>query len=279
MIIGTAGHIDHGKSALVRALSGVDTDRLKEEKARGISIDLGFAYMPAGDGASIGFVDVPGHEKFVRNMLAGATGIDFVLFVIAADDGIMPQTREHLAIIDLLGVSRGVVALTKSDLASSERRAAVTHDIRSTIAGTSLAEAEIIAVSTVTGEGLPRLRERLSEAAREFARPVGGGRIRLAIDRSFALTGAGTIVTGTILSGAVETGDLVTVSPSGLSARVRSIHAMNRAAKRGVAGERCALNLSGDGVRKDAIRRGDMVLDPTLHAPADRIDEIGRAHV
>ena len=272
MIIGTAGHIDHGKTTLVRALTGVDTDRLKEEKARGISIDLGFAYLPAPDGSVLGFVDVPGHEKFVHNMLAGATGIDFVLLVVAADDGVMPQTREHLAIVDLLGIERGVVALTKADLASRERRAAVTDEIRQTLATTGLAGADIVPVSTVSGEGIDGLRQRLFSEAHAQTQRSTQGRFRLAIDRCFTLSGTGTVVTGTVLSGAVAVGDHVIVSPSGLAARVRSIHAQDRPTERGVAGQRCALNLAGDGVSKDAITRGEMVLDPALHKPTDRID-------
>ena len=272
MIIGTAGHIDHGKTSLVRALTGVDTDRLKEEKARGISIDLGFAYVPAPDGAVLGFVDVPGHEKFVHNMLAGATGIDFVLLVIAADDGVMPQTREHLAIVDLLGITRGVVALTKIDLASPSQQVQVTADIGQLLADTGLAAAEIVPVSTVTGDGIEDMRARLFEAAHATKARASAERFRLAVDRSFTLAGAGTVVTGTVLSGAVATADRVAISPSGLSARVRSIHAQNRPTERGVAGERCALNLAGDGISKDAIARGDVVLDPDLHAPTDRID-------
>ena len=161
MIIGTAGHVDHGKTALVRALTGVDTDRLKEEKARGISIDLGFAYMPAPDGGVLGFVDVPGHEKFIHNMLAGAGGIDFVLLVVAADDGIMPQTREHVAIVDLLGVERGIVVLTKIDLAAVERREALKAEIADALAGTALAGLDVVSVSTVSGEGIDALRARL----------------------------------------------------------------------------------------------------------------------
>src|SRR3954468_17292900 len=161
MIVGTAGHVDHGKTALTRALTGVDTDRLKEEKARGISIDLGYAYLPSPDGGILGFIDVPGHEKFIHNMLAGATGIDFVLLVVAADDGVMPQTREHLAIVDLLGISRGIVALTKADLASPERRAEVTTEIQNAIANTGLADSEIVPVSSVSGEGIEALREHL----------------------------------------------------------------------------------------------------------------------
>ena len=271
MIVGTAGHIDHGKTALVRALTGVDTDRLKEEKARGITIDLGFAYLPTPDGKTLGFVDVPGHEKFVHTMLAGAGGIDFVLLAVAADDGVMPQTREHLAIVDLLGVSRGIVALTKVDLVAVERRQAVIVEIAQMLGTTRLAASEILPVSTVSGEGLDTLRTRLL-AARVAETRTAKGRFRLAVDRSFSLVGVGTVVTGTVLSGVVAVDDHVRISPSGMLARVRSIHAQNRPTDRGQAGERCALNLVGDGIAKGAIRRGDVVLDPDLHAPTDRID-------
>ena len=271
MIVGTAGHIDHGKTALVRALTGVDTDRLKEEKARGISIDLGYAYLPGPDGKILGFVDVPGHEKFVHNMLAGATGIDFALLVIAADDGVMPQTLEHLAIIDLLGISRGIVALTKVDLVSSERREEVTQEIRDALRETTLASAEIVPVSVVSGENVDALRNVLFDAAKQ-SQSAAAGRFRLAVDRCFTLPGIGTVVTGTVLSGAVMTGDHVFVSPSGLAARVRSVHAQNKPVQCGIAGERCALNLAGDGISKNAISRGDVVLDPVLHAPSARID-------
>jgi selenocysteine-specific elongation factor len=272
MIIGTAGHIDHGKTSLVRSLTGVETDRLKEEKTRGISIDLGFAYLPTPDGSVLGFVDVPGHEKFVHNMLAGATGIDFVILVVAADDGIKPQTLEHLAIIDLLGIERGVVALTKADLAAPPWQAKVSADIAHLLKSTKLADAPVIPVSTVSGDGISELREYLFDAARTIRARAASGRFRLAIDRSFTLTGAGTVVTGTILSGAVSNGDRVMISPTGLTARVRSIHAQNQPSARGVAGQRCALNLAGDSINKDAISRGDMVLDAELHAPTNRID-------
>ncbi len=272
MIIGTAGHIDHGKTALTRALTGVDTDRLKEEKARGMSIDLGFAYLPAPDGSALGFVDVPGHEKFVHNMLAGATGIDFVLLAVAADDGVMPQTLEHLAIVDLLGITQGVVALTKADLAADERRAELLIEIENALLGTGLAGTEIVPVSVVSGEGIDALRAKLFAAAQGGGSRSARGRFRLAVDRCFTLAGAGTVVTGTVLSGTVTVGDRVTVSPAGLHARVRSIHAQNRPTGRGAAGERCALNLSGDGINKDAVARGHVVLDPELHAPTDRID-------
>jgi selenocysteine-specific elongation factor len=272
VIVGTAGHIDHGKTALVGALTGVNTDRLKEEKARGISIDLGFAYLPAPDGSVLGFVDVPGHEKFIRNMLAGATGIDFVLLVVAADDGVMPQTLEHLAIVDLLGIRHGMVVLTKSDLADAARRAEVTAEIADTVAGTALAGADIVPVSTVTGEGIDALRAALFDAAAVQGARAGSGRFRLAVDRSFTLAGAGTIVTGTVLSGTVTVADRVTVSPAGLSARIRTIHAQNRPTEHGQAGERCALNLAGEAISREAITRGDVVLDPALHAPTARID-------
>ncbi len=272
MIIGMAGHIDHGKTTLVRALTGVDTDRLKEEKARGITIDLGFAYAQFAEGRTTGFVDVPGHERFVHTMLAGAGGIDYALLVVASDDGIMPQTLEHLAILDLLGVTRGIVALTKADLADAARRQAATADIQAMLALTGLAEAEVIAVSIVTCEGIADLKVRLAMAEMDtLVRPAGGS-FRLTVDRCFTLSGAGTVVTGTVLSGSVSVGDQVTVTPAGLHARVRSIHAQNRAAPQGVAGERCALNLAGEGISKQAIGRGDMVVDPVLHAPAERID-------
>lgn len=272
MIIGTAGHIDHGKTSLVKALTGVDTDRLKEEKARGITIDLGFAYLPISGGLTLGFIDVPGHERLVHTMLAGASGIDFMLLAVAADDGVMPQTREHLAILQLLGIKRGVVVLTKSDLVSEARLAEVREQARRTLAGTPLAEAEILCVSARTGAGIADLHDHLALAAQETAPRSEHAGFRLAVDRVFILAGVGLVVTGTILSGTVRVGDPVLVSPSGLAARVRSLHAQNRPAEIGKAGDRCALNLVGEKVAKDAIHRGDIVLAPHLHAPTDRID-------
>ena len=272
MIVGTAGHIDHGKTSLVRVLTGVDTDRLKDEKARGISIDLGFAYLPSPDGGVLGFVDVPGHERFVHNMLAGASGIDFVLLVIAADDGVMPQTTEHLAIVDLLGISHGLVAITKADVVDADRLADVRTEIANVLATTALRDVDMIAVSSQTGQGIDDLRQRLFAEAQQLGSRSDRGRFRLAVDRSFTLQGAGTVVTGTVLSGQVQVEDQLRISPSGLTARVRSIHAQNRPAQAGRAGDRCALNLAGDGITKDAIARGQIVLDPALHAPADRID-------
>ncbi len=272
MIVGTAGHIDHGKTALVKALTGTDADRLAEEKARGITIDLGFAYADLGGGTVTGFVDVPGHERLIHTMLAGAGGIDFALLVVAANDGIMPQTREHLAILDLLGSERGIVALTKVDLAGPERRAEVKAEIRAALSGTGLAGAPIIAVSALTGEGIDTLSAALAAAEAETAARNDTGLLRFAVDRSFTLSGAGTVVTGMVLGGRVTLDDTVTVSPSGLMARVRGIHAQNRKAAEGLAGQRCALNLAGERVTKDAIRRGDVILAPPLHAPTDRID-------
>lgn len=272
MIVGTAGHIDHGKTSLVRALTGVDTDRLKEEKNRGISIDLGFAYLPIDGAETIGFIDVPGHEKFIHTMLAGASGIDFALLVVAADDGVMPQTREHLAIVDLLGIERGIVAIAKADLVAEDRLADVEEAIRNELVGTALADAPMIPVSTVSGTGVARLRDEIVAEVRRFARRQTAGRFRLAVDRSFTIQGIGTVVTGTVLSGQVSVEDHITVSPSGLQARVRSIHAQNRPSENGRAGDRCALNLVGHGITKTAIHRGDMVSDPSLHAPTSRID-------
>lgn len=272
MIVGTAGHIDHGKTALVRALTGVDADRLAEEKARGITIDLGFAYADLGCGAITGFVDVPGHEKFVHTMLAGAGGIDLALLVVAADDGIMPQTREHLAILDLLGMSRGIIALTKADLATPERIDAIRAEIGALLADTGLARSPVHIVSTVTGQGIDALTAALVAAEAQTRAEALERGFRMVIDRSFTLSGAGTVVTGTVVSGRVAPGDHIIISPPGISARVRSIHAQNRKADMGHAGQRCALNLAGEGVTREAISRGDVALQPELHAPSARID-------
>lgn len=243
MIIELAGHIDHGKTALVRALTEVEGDRLKEEKARGVTIDLGFAFMPTTAGTQLGFIDVPGHERFIRTMLAGASGIDFALLAVAADDGIMPQTREHLAILDLLGVDRGVVVVTKADLAATERLAEVVALARALIAGTTLADAKVFAVSAVTGRGVEALRVHLEAAAGEARDRSQGTRFRLAVDRVFTLARVGVVVTGTVVAGSVSVGDRVQISPSGLTARVRSLRAQNRVSETARAGDRCALNL------------------------------------
>lgn len=272
MIIGTAGHIDHGKTALVRALTGIDTDRLKEEKQRGISIDLGFAYWPLPDGSTIGFVDVPGHERFIHNMLAGALLLDHFILVVAANEGVKPQTDEHLEILDLLGVSRGLIALTKSDLVTEAEQEAVSFDIRQRLASTTLSAVPIIPVSSITGEGIDRIRREIATAAQNIEKGDPRGRFRLAIDRSFTLPGIGTVVTGTAISGSVSVGDQMVISPCGLKVNVRSIHVQNCKAVTGRGGDRCALNLTGVGVNKESIARGDMIVDPQVHSPTNRID-------
>ena len=272
MIIGTAGHIDHGKTSLVKALTGVDADRLPEERARGITLDLGYAYAPLPDGQVLGFVDVPGHERLVHNMLAGATGIDFVLLVVAADDGPMPQTREHLQIIDLLGLTRGAIALTKVDRVPGARMDEVGQEIGALVASSGLADAPVFPVSAVTGEGVAALRQHLDQACAAMRTRSDAGYFRLAIDRCFTLKGAGTVVTGTAHSGRVQVGEELMLSPPSLRVRVRSIHAQDRPTDAGKAGQRCALNLSGPGFDKAIVRRGNWLLAPEVHAPTQRVD-------
>ena len=259
IVVGTAGHIDHGKTALVKALTGIDTDRLPIEKQRGITTELGFAPLELA-GQRIAMVDVPGHERFVKSMVAGATGIDVVVMVIAADEGTMPQTREHLAICDLLGVERGVIALTKSDLVDEEGLALARADVAGAVAGTFLEDAAVVPVSARTGAGLDELRAALAAAiARVTPRPTTGV-FRLAIDRVFTKKGFGTIVTGTVLGGEVRVGDELHVIPSGLSARVRGLEVHGGAVEVARAGQRCAINLGGIAV--EDLARGDMVVHP-----------------
>ena len=266
MIIGTAGHIDHGKTLLVKALTGVDTDRLPEEKRRGITIDLGFAYHRVGD-LALGFVDVPGHERFVHTMVAGVCGIDHALLVVAADDGVMPQTIEHLQVLDLLGVPSGIVAITKADLVDEARLVQVSDEIRALIAPTSLARAALLPVAAPTGAGIDTLRGLLvAEAGRLDARrtAAGAGRaFRFAIDRRFSLAGAGTVVTGSVISGTIAIGDEVTVLPQGFKARVRLIHRQNERSDRGQAGDRCGLALAGRDIEREALHRGNWLVAPT----------------
>ena len=269
IVIGTAGHIDHGKTSLVRALTGIDTDRLAVEKARGITTELGFAKLALGD-RLVGVVDVPGHERFVKSMVAGATGLDLVLLVIAADEGVMPQTREHLDICDLLGVRRGIVVLTKRDLVDEEWLAMVTGEVREALAGSFLAEAPIVPVSTKTGDGLEALRGELARAIDELPPRASGGVFRLPVDRVFTVKGFGTIVTGTVLGGEVAAGDELTVIPTGLTARVRGIEVHGAAVPRALAGHRAALNLGGVGV--DELARGDLLAHPGKVAGSHILD-------
>lgn len=271
MIVATAGHIDHGKTSLVHALTSVDTDRLKEEKQRGLSIDLGFAYADVGADLPLGFVDVPGHERFIRNMLAGVAGVDFALLVIAADDGPMPQTLEHLAILDLLGIAHGAVALTKIDRVPPARVTALQQEINALLTPTGLAGATIYPVSAVTGAGVPSLQRELMRRARNQTWPPPRGGFRFSIDRSFTVKGSGCVVTGTALSGRLTPGAMVTVSPGGLSARVRKLHVHNAPADTVIAGQRCAINLAG-AIHHETIRRGDWLVAPHLHRPTTRVD-------
>jgi len=272
VIIATAGHVDHGKTKLVEALSGVDTDRLPEEKQRGLTIDLGFAYVPQPDGGVLGFVDVPGHEKFIRNMVAGVTAIDYALLVVAADDGPMPQTLEHLAILDLLGVRQGAVAITKTDAVSGERIKEVEIVVRELLQSSGLAAAEIFPLSAQTGTGLPALKVHLESAAKNLSAMPPSGKFRLAIDRVFSLTGAGLVVTGSVHSGQAAVGDRLLLAPSGTEVRVRTIHVHDQPAEAAQHGVRAAFNLAGPGARKSDIRRGDWLVHPDAHATSRRID-------
>ncbi|AVO50046.1 selenocysteine-specific translation elongation factor [Melaminivora suipulveris] len=285
MIIGTAGHIDHGKTTLVRALTGVETDRLPEEKRRGISIELGYAYLQDGD-ASLGFVDVPGHERLLHTMVAGATGVAHALLIVAADDGVMPQTREHLAVLALLGVARASVAITKVDRLDAatrgERLAQVRRDVQALLAPTPMADAPIFEVSAATGAGIPALREHLLAAARALDAGPAEGRsapdaaqaFHMPVDRAFSLAGVGTVITGTVASGQVQVGDELAIAPGPDGAsrrvRVRGIHAQSQPAPMAHAGQRCALALAG--VARDEVHRGDQACAPAIALASHRID-------
>jgi len=270
LIIGTAGHIDHGKTTLVRALTGVDTDRLKEEKQRGISIELGFApfMLPGGQKAAI--VDVPGHERFIRHMLAGAFGIDMVVFVIAADEGIMPQTREHLDIIELLGVKQGVVAITKKDLVDEEWLLLMEEEIKEYLAGTALKNSPMIAVSAISGEGIEQLLEEIENMAEQVEEKPVMGQARLPIDRVFTIAGFGTVVTGTLWSGQIKTGESLELMPVQRPVKVRSLQVHGARVTEALAGQRVAVNLQGIEVAE--IKRGYLLSTPDYLHPSYRVD-------
>jgi selenocysteine-specific elongation factor len=260
-VIGTAGHIDHGKSTLVKRLTGIDPDRLAEEKARQMTIDLGFAWLELPGGEIVGIVDVPGHRDFIDNMLAGVGGIDAVLLVIAADAGVMPQTREHLAILDLLGIERGLVALTKTDLVDDpEWLELVEHDIHDLLQSTSLADVEIIPVSAFSGDGLPELVEKLGEQLAEAPPHPDTNQPRLPVDRVFTISGFGTVITGTLQAGALHTGDEVEFLPGGLRGRIRGLQSYKQQVTTAYPGSRVAVNISG--VNKDEIARGAVLIRP-----------------
>ena len=271
MIVGTAGHIDHGKTTLVRALTGVDTDRLPEEKQRGISIELGYAFLDAPPGRRIGFIDVPGHERLVHTMLAGATGIDYALLLVAADDGVMPQTREHLAVLSLLGLQRGAVVLTKCDRAAPERVQAVAAEARALLQATALADAPLFETAAHNGQGIDTLRGALqAEAQRDIRRGDAAAAFRLAVDRAFTLDGVGTVVTGTVHAGRVSVGDELLLTPGEPRARVRSLHAQNQSVSEALAGQRCAVALAG--IDKAAVQRGQWLVAPAVQLATERLD-------
>ena len=270
IIIGTAGHVDHGKTALVKALTGVDTDRLKEEKERGISIELGFAHLVLPGGLQAGIVDVPGHERFIKNMLAGAAGFDLVLLVIAADEGVMPQTREHLDIIQLLQVKKGIAVITKCDLVDEEWLEMVCEEVENFLKGTVLEGAPVIKVSAVTGQGIPELLEAIGQAAKTVEEKAAAGPPRLPVDRVFTVTGFGTVVTGTLVSGTLRLGDQLEVLPQGIGTRVRSLQVHGQKVEEARAGQRVAINLAG--VEVEQIERGSVVAGPKTLTPSHRLD-------
>lgn len=269
LVVGTAGHIDHGKSSLVRALTGIDPDRLKEEKARGITIELGFAHTTIG-GTRVAFVDVPGHERFVRTMLAGIGGIDCVLLIVAADESVMPQTREHFDICRLLRVARGIVVLTRSDLADADTRALVRQDVAELVKGSFLEHAPVLDVSSTTGEGLDRLRAVIASEADHAARRPAEGAARLPIDRVFSMKGFGTVVTGTLVSGTVKVDDALVIEPGGVAIKVRGVQVHGRAAEQAVAGQRTAINLGG--IDLADVSRGETLMAPSTLSVTRRVD-------
>jgi selenocysteine-specific elongation factor len=271
-IIGTAGHIDHGKTALVRALTGQETDRLKEEKERGISIDLGFAYFTLPDGTRAGVIDVPGHERFIRNMLAGAHGMDLVLFTIAADDGVMPQSEEHLDILHLLGARRGIFIITKADLATDSRLTEVREEIELLAESTTLEGSPVLAVSSLTGAGLDQLREEIARQLDGFEARRATGLFRLPLDRAFVIKGHGTVVTGTAMGAEVHLGQKLRVLPGGAEVRVRSIQVHGETVEHAGLCQRVALNLSG--AERLELKRGDVLADDRLELTTTRIDAL-----
>ncbi len=263
-IIGTAGHVDHGKTCLIRALTGIETDRLREEKKRGITIELGFAYLDLPDGGRAGIIDVPGHEKFVRNMLAGAGGIDLALLIVAADEGVMPQTVEHLGILSLLEIKHGILVMTKIDTVDDDWRQLVAEDIRSQAQGTFLEQAPLIEVSSYTGEGIEQLRQEIFCQLAQLKGKRGDIPFRIPVDRVFSMEGFGTVITGTMIEGKLKEGDEVTLYPGEKPGKVRNIQVHSQSVDTAYAGQRVAVNFSN--LKKSDIQRGDVVAPPgTMH--------------
>jgi selenocysteine-specific elongation factor len=276
IVIGTAGHVDHGKSTLVHALTGIDPDRLAEERARGMTIDLGFAWLTLDDGREVSIVDVPGHERFIRNMLAGVGGIDAVLLVIAADEGMMPQTREHLTILDVLGIRHGIIVLTKVDLVEPDWLALVRDDISTALAGSGLAGAPLVEVAAPRSIGLGALRSAIAALCdRAAVQRSAHGTPRLSVDRAFSIAGFGTVVTGTLLDGPLRIGDEIEFTPTGLRGRVRGLQMHRRSVAEALPGARVAVNVAG--VARSAVRRGDMLAPPGWIQPSERVD--ARLHI
>ena len=272
MIIATAGHVDHGKTQLVHALTGIDTDRLAEEKSRGLTIDLGFAYVDTPQANRLGFIDVPGHTKFINNMLAGVGAVDIALLVVAADDGAMPQTREHLAILNLLGVRRSVVALTKIDRVSESRVKEVKTEIENLLASTALEGSTIYPVSSITGAGIDVLATELDNMAGALDKKQSKGFFRLAIDRCFTVKGSGVVITGSVFSGSVNEGDSLTLQPTNTPVRVRALHTQNKPTKSAHIGDRCAVNIAGNNLSRSSIHRGNWLSGNDHDSPTDRFD-------
>lgn len=270
IILGTAGHIDHGKSVLVKALTGIDPDRLKEEKDRGITIDLGFAYLHYHDGLTVGIIDVPGHERLIKNMLAGAGGIDLVLLVIAADEGIMPQSREHLSICNLLKIKSGLIAITKSDLVEHEWLELLEDDVKHFVKGTFLDGAAIVTVSSKTMHNIDVLKEKIRETALKVEPKPTRGLFRLPIDRVFTLKGFGTVVTGTAVSGNISLDEAVEILPASVKSKVRGLHSHGKSIQTAYAGQRVAINLLG--VDKERLKRGDSIVTPGRFTASKMID-------
>ncbi len=270
VILGTAGHIDHGKTALVKALTGVDTDRLKEEKERGITIELGFTFLDLPSGIRLGIIDVPGHEKFIKHMVAGVWGIDFVALIIAADEGVMPQTREHLDICNLLKVKKGLIVLTKVDLVDHDILDLVREEAADIVQNTFLKDAPVLPASSMTGEGIPELISTLDRLSQEVRERSIDGLFRLPVDRVFVIKGFGTVVTGTVVSGSLSLGETIEILPSGLEGKVRGLQVYNRPVEKAVAGERAAVNLQG--IETSAIERGDVLVHSHTLSPTQLLD-------
>ena len=260
VVIGTAGHVDHGKTLLINALTGIDTDRLKEEKKRGITIELGFAFIDFDNGERAGIIDVPGHEKFIKNMLAGAGGIDLAMLVVAADEGFMPQTVEHLGILTLLGIQKGLVVITKCDMVEPDWIEIVREDIASHVKGTFLEDAPVMAVSAYTGQGIPELRDLLKEMVGETGTKNIRSPFRIPVDRVFSVEGFGTVITGTLIEGQMTVGDEAVLYPAELPTKVRNLQVHGRDVERAFAGQRVAVNLAG--LKKSQVNRGDVVVKP-----------------